>query len=92
LKGEKLIFASEILNISKSGAFLKDSAYFKEGEKLELEFTFMGNLIILPIEVIHKHTIRGRDGYGVKFNFLTFRQSLLVSKIIKMIKETHLEV
>ena len=88
LKNQMLIFPSEILNISMSGAFLKDSTYFKVGDKLEMEFSFMGNQINLPVEVVHKHTIHGRHGYGVKFNFRSFRQNLLVAKLIRVIKQS----
>lgn len=89
LKNDALIFPSEIINISLSGAFLKDSAYFKIGDKLDLEFVFLGNNVSLPVEVIHKHSTNGRHGYGVKFNFKSFRQNVLLSRIINIIKQSN---
>lgn len=89
LKNESVIFNSEIINISMSGAFLKDSSYFKVGDKLELEFNFMGKEVSLPIIVIHKHNIHGRNGYGVKFNFKSFRQNVLMARIINIIKQSN---
>jgi hypothetical protein len=88
LKNEHLVFPSEILNISGTGAFLKDSAYFNYGDKLNLEFDFLGTQITLPVEVINRHTVKGQNGYGVKFNFKSFRQNVQVSKIIGVIKRS----
>jgi hypothetical protein len=89
LKNDSLIFPSEIINISLTGAFLKDSSYFKVGDKLDLEFNFLGNDITLPVMVIHKHSILGRHGYGVKFNFTSFKQNVKVAKIINLIKQSN---
>jgi hypothetical protein len=67
---------------------LKDSAYFNYGDKLNLEFDFLGTQITLPVEVINRHTVKGQNGYGVKFNFKSFRQNVQVSKIIGVIKRS----
>ena len=88
LKNDSMIFSSEIINISASGAFLKDSSYFKVGDKLDLEFTFMGQQLSLPVQVIHKHSTNGRHGYGVKFDFKSFKQNVTVSKLINSIKQS----
>lgn len=92
LKNTSLIFPSEILNISMSGAFLKDSTYFKVGDKLDLEFLFLGSQVSLPVEVVHKHSIHGKKGCGVKFCFKSFRQNVLLAKIIKIIKQSNTTV
>lgn len=92
LKNDSLIFSSEILNISMSGAFLKDSTYFKVGDKLDLEFLFLGSQVSLPVEVVHKHAIHGKKGCGVKFCFKSFRQNVLLAKIIKIIKQSNTTV
>jgi hypothetical protein len=89
LKNDQLIFPSRILNISLTGAFLKDSNYFRPGDKLNLEFDFLGSEISLPVEVVDKHVIKGQLGYGVKFAFKSFRQNLQISRIIKVIKRSN---
>lgn len=89
LKNDSLVFNSEILNISLSGAFLKESDFLKEGERLNMEFNFLGKRITLPIEVVHHLNLKDKKGYGVKFVFHSFRQSLQLSKIINIIKRTH---
>jgi len=88
LKNDMVIFPSEIINISLTGAFLKDSSYFKVGDKLDLEFNFLGKDVLLPVMVIHKHSIHGRHGYGVQFNFKSFKQNVMVAKIINILKQS----
>jgi hypothetical protein len=68
LKNDNVIFPSEIINISLTGAFLKD--------------------VLLPVMVIHKHSIHGRHGYGVQFNFKSFKQNVMVAKIINILKQS----
>ncbi len=89
LKNENLIFASEIINISLTGAFLKDSSYFKVGDKLDLEFSFLGKEVSVPVTVIHKHSLGGRHGYGVQFTFKSFKQNVLVARIIHVLKHSN---
>lgn len=89
LKNQSMIFSSEIINISLSGAFLKDSSYFRVGDKLEMEFNFLGKEVCLPVVVVHKHSIFGRHGYGVKFCMKSFKQSVRLSRIIGIIKQTN---
>ena len=88
LKNDSLVFSSEILNISLTGALLKESTYFKVGDKLDLEFSFLGEDISLPVMVVHKLSANGLQGYGVKFNFKSFKQSVVISKIINVIKQS----
>ncbi len=89
LKNDNLIFASEIINISLTGAFLKDSSYFKVGDKLDLEFSFLGKEISLPVKVVHKHSLAGRNGYGVQFTFNSFKQNVLIARIIHVLKQSN---
>lgn len=88
LKNHVLIFPSEIINISLTGAFLKDSSYFKVGDSLDLEFNFLGKDISLPVKVVHRHSVHGRNGYGVQFAFKSFKQNVLVAKIISVLKQS----
>ena len=89
LKNDNLIFASEIINISLTGAFLKESSYFKVGDKLDLEFSFLGQEVSLPVTVIHKHSLGGRHGYGVQFSFKSFKQNVLIARIIHVLKQSN---
>lgn len=88
LKNENLVFSSEILNISLTGALLKESTYFKVGDRLDLEFSFLGEDISLPVQVVHKLMANGKQGYGVKFTFKSFKQSVVISKVINVIKQS----
>jgi hypothetical protein len=88
LSNDNLIFPSEIINISLTGAFLKDSSYFKVGDKLDLNFNFLGKEINFPVVVIHKHSIYGRHGYGVQFSFKSFKQNVIAARIINVLKQS----
>jgi hypothetical protein len=88
LKNDSVIFNSEIINISLSGAFLKDSSFFKVGDKLDLDFKFLGSEISLPVKVVHKHTTTGRNGCGVEFCFKSFKQNVKIAKIINVLKQS----
>lgn len=83
-----LTYSSEILNISKTGAFLKDSVYLKEGERLMMEFNFLGQTIEVPVEVIRQHSDSNLRGYGVKFAFKSFAQSVRMAKVVGVLKSS----
>lgn len=87
--GPHLTFPAHILNMSQTGAFLQDSPYLKVGERLHVEFNFLGQVIELPVEVIHKTNVHNQSGYGVRFVFRSFTQSLRLAKVIKVIKKSH---
>jgi hypothetical protein len=89
LKNDSIIFSSQIIDISMSGAFLKDSSYFNVGDSLNLEFTYNGEAISLPVIVMNKHSFQDKTGYGVQFSFNSFKQNVLLNKVINVIKKTH---
>lgn len=91
LQGNHLTFPSQIINISQSGAFVFDSKYMKIGEHLILEFNFLGQTISVPVEVVNRHALHGQVGYGLKFNFKTLKQSVIMSKVIKVLKKSNSE-
>lgn len=91
LQGQHLTFPSLILNISQSGAFVQDSKYLKVGDKLVMEFNFLGQTIAVPAEVVNKHSLQNYEGYGLKFNFRTYKQSVVMSKVIKVLKKSQKE-
>lgn len=89
LHSRTLTFNSQILNISETGAFLQDSPYMKVGDQLGMEFNFLGQLITLPVEIVHRSASNGHAGFGVKFNFRTFSQSIRVMRVIRVIRNSH---
>jgi Tfp pilus assembly protein PilZ len=91
LQGTHLTFPSQILNLSQSGAFVQDSKYMKVGDQLVMDFNFLGQTISMPVEVVNKHTIQNQTGYGLKFNYRTLKQSVVMSKVIKVLKKSQSE-
>src|SRR5690606_23987212 len=91
LHSSHLTFPTQIINISQSGAFVQESKYMKIGDHLQLDFNFLGQTISLPVEVVHKHTIKDMTGYGLKFHFKTFRQNVLMTKVINVLKKSQSE-
>lgn len=86
LHGKNLTFPSHILNISKSGLFLQSSPYLKIGERLEIEFNIIGEIIEVPVYIVHQRSVNGITGYGVKFEFKSLAQSIKMSKVIRVVK------
>lgn len=91
LQSNHLTFPTQIVNISQSGAFVQESKYMKIGDHLMMEFNFLGQTISVPVEVVHKHTIQNLTGYGLKFNFKTFRQSVAMTRVINVLKKSQSE-
>lgn len=87
--GMHLTFPSQILNISQTGAFLQESPYLKVGDKLHLEFCFFGQMIDVPVEVVHRSQIRNKSGYGVRFISKNVSSNLKIAKLINIIKRSH---
>lgn len=91
LQGQHLTFPTNILNISQSGAFVQESKYMRVGEHLQMEFNFLGETITVPVEVMNKHMINGTSGFGLKFHFKTFKQSVVMAKVMKVLKKSQVE-
>jgi hypothetical protein len=91
LQSSNLTFPSQIVNLSHSGAFVLDSKYMKVGDFLQIEFNFLGQTVCLPVEVVNRHSLRGHDGFGLKFHFRTMRQSVVMAKLIKVLKRSQKE-
>ena len=84
-----LTYSTHIINISRTGAFLQDTAPLKLGDKMILEFNFLGHSLDVPVIVIHQNSFKGVNGFGVKFLFKNYGQSLRMAKIIGIIKKSH---
>lgn len=89
VQGKNVVFPSEILDISKTGAFLRESSYFNIGDELAIEFKYLGMNFNLPVQVISQHVSRGQAGVGVRFLFISLRQNISVAKFIAALKASH---
>ncbi len=89
LHSSHVVFPSEILNISQTGAFILGSKYTKVGDKLLMEFNFLGQHITVPVEVMNEHSINNLAGFGVRFKFSTLAQSIRMGKVISILKKSH---
>jgi hypothetical protein len=86
-----LCFPSTIMNLSKTGAFITYSPYLRVGDKVQMEFNFLSNVISLPVEIMNEHSILGQKGFGIKFN-MTYGQSIMMSRLISKISQVKNEV
>jgi hypothetical protein len=88
LHGVHLTFPTQVLNVSRSGAFLEESPYLKVGEKLTLEFNFLGQQVEVDMVVVHRSIIRGQAGFGVRFLFSNVGQSLRMARVVAAIRKS----
>jgi hypothetical protein len=91
LHSSNLTYPTQILNLSQSGVFVLDSKYINIGDKLQVEFNFLGQRISLPVEVMNKHFIAGQAGYGLEFKFTSLKQSVLMRKVVSVLKKSQSE-
>jgi hypothetical protein len=91
LQSNNLTFPSTILNLSQSGAFIQESKYMKVGDLLQMEFNFLGQTITVPVEVVNKHMIKNQSGFGLKFHFKNLKQSIMMTKVMNVLKKSHKE-
>jgi hypothetical protein len=89
VQGKNIVFPSEIMDISKTGAFLRESSYFNIGDELNIEFKYLGMNFNLPVQVMGQHVSRGQAGFGVRFLFISLRQNLTIAKFISSLKGSH---
>lgn len=76
-----LCFPSSIMNLSQTGAFISWSPYLKVGDKVQIEFNFLSNVITLNMEIMNEHDVLGHKGFGTKF-ILNYGQSIMMSRVI----------
>jgi hypothetical protein len=86
ITGNKITFQSEILNISQSGAFLKDNNLLSPGDVISLSFESEGLLMEVPVKVISRHVISSTPGYGVQFFPTSISQKIQLFRLIGRIK------
>jgi hypothetical protein len=69
------------MNLSQTGAFITYSQYLKVGDKVQIEFNFLSNVISLPVEIMNEHQIFGQKGFGIRF-CMNYGQSIMMSRVI----------
>ncbi len=87
VSGSKLTFETEILDISVTGAFLKDSDLLVLGERYNLECEYMGMNLQIPFEVISKHLIAKQVGYGIHFRPSSIFQKIRLHKLVQRLRK-----
>jgi hypothetical protein len=83
-----LSFQGHILNISKSGVFIKDNSEVEVGDKIHLDLSAMGHNISLNIVVMNKHAMHGQLGFGAKFEFASLSERFRIRRLIAHIKDS----
>ncbi len=86
--GNKITFQTEIINISQTGAFLKDNNLLAPGDVISLSFESEGLMMEVPVKVISRHVIADTPGYGVQFFPTSISQKFQMVRLISRIR-TH---
>lgn len=84
----KMNFPTEILDISQTGAFIKDSEHLNLGEIFFLECEFQGVHLSLAFEVISKHMVSRQIGFGIQFRPSSILQKVKIYKFIQRLKSS----
>lgn len=86
ITGNKITFQSEILNISQTGAFLKDNNLLAPGDVVSLSFESEGLLLEIPVKVVSRHVIASTPGFGVQFFPTSLSQKIQMFRLIGRIR------
>jgi hypothetical protein len=86
ITGNKITFQSEILNISQSGAFLKDNNLLTPGDIVALTFESEGLAMEIPVKVISRHMVASNPGFGVQFYPTSVTQKFQLFRLIGRIR------
>ncbi len=79
-------YQAELLNISRTGAFMTHHGPIGMGENMELSFTYAGMTIELPIEIVHSFPFNQQSGIGVRFQFSSIPQYFRVVRVMRELK------
>jgi hypothetical protein len=88
LSVRNLTFETQILDISVTGAFVKDSDLLVLGDTYQLQFEYQGISIQVPVEVVSKHMINKQIGYGIHFRPLSIVQKLRIYKTVQRLRKS----
>ncbi len=78
-----------LINISKSGAFVRPPIELAMFEQISIKFSFYNFNFTLRAKVVNRHTIEDFGGFGLKFNFVQFGSKLNMLKLIKALRVLH---
>ncbi len=87
-----LTFQANVLNISKSGLFIEDHDKVQIGDLLNIYLEAFGIKLNATIEVMNKHTLNNKIGFGARFRLDSIGQNLTVRSLISKIKRSQSEV
>lgn len=87
-----LTFQANVLNISKSGLFIEDHDKVQIGDLLNIYLEAFGIKLNATIEVMNKHTLNNKIGFGARFRLDSIGQNLTVRSLISRIKRSQSEV
>lgn len=84
--GKNVTFETQILDMSVTGAFLRDSDYLVLGETFTLECEYQDISFSAPVEVVSKHMVNKQIGYGVHFKPRSILQKLRIYNLVQRLK------
>ena len=87
-----LTFQANVLNISKSGLFIEDHVKVQIGDMLNIYLEAFGVKLSATIEVMNKHSLNNKIGFGARFRLDSIGQNLTVRSLISRIKRSQSEV
>ncbi len=80
-------YTAELLNISRTGAFLSLNRSIDADTMSVMGFTYAGLMIEIPVEVVHAFPFNHQPGYGVRFHFSSFSQYFKVARVMRELQE-----
>ncbi len=86
VKTAKTTFDTELMDISQTGAFLKDSELLILGDVYQLDCEYEGIMLNIPFEVVSKHMVSRQVGFGIQFKPQSLFQKIRVFKLIKKLR------
>ncbi len=85
---ENLTFQAQVLNISKSGLFIEDHEQVKIGDQLSIYLEAFGIKLNASIEVMNKHVLNNKLGFGARFKLDSLAQNFTVRSLVAKIKRS----
>ena len=75
-----------LINLSKTGAFISSPTPFEMFENIIFNFTFYNFKFSLRGKVVNRHISDNINGYGIKFSFIQFGNRINMLRLIKALK------
>jgi hypothetical protein len=81
------VYATTIMNLSQTGAFLKGTPELQDLKAADLTFTYGDLKLLLPMTLISHHNYNNVPGIGVKFEFKNWGSKLQAARLMKKVKK-----